>query len=260
MKKQKNDQAGGCGCGQSNYSEQQGGAYKELPPEALDKAKIWRDEVKAVQNELGITYKQALQEASKRRKENDDQYKTMEQRYVEHLDSIRQSDKKYHPYGSKNKRPLSFEAAQRLLLQYYKERADQYKKGPLTAMKKKISSCHADPKRTLIACPPGIKSKKDALEKAPECVGSWKYRPGKHAKGATGPGYYDIEGLDNLCGPEKAQMRKESKLYNMKKPKTSTQKGGSGDFMTNPFTGRPIKIGGETHKKVIEKTSKLKNL
>src|SRR6185312_8356634 len=111
--------------------------------------------------------------------------------------------------------------------------------------------------RTLTACPSGVRSKKDALSKAPECVGSWKYRPGKNAKGPTGPGYYDINGLDNLCGPENAQARKESQLYNMnfmhkKKKQTKTQKGGSGDLITSPLTGRQIKRGGETHKKLIE--------
>jgi len=259
IKSLENEQMGGsCGCGSKSQASlgpiQMGGDYKNLPTSALDKAAIWREEVKKVQTQYGIkSYKEAMKKASDLRKEKDDQYKTMRQRYVEHLDSIRQDKTAaYSPYGSKNKRPLSLEAAQRILLQYYRQRADQYEKGPLTAMRKKISSCHKNPKRTLTPCPPGVKSKQQALQISPECVGSWKYRPGKNAKGPTGPGYYDMDGLDNLCGPENAQARKESQLYNMHfMHKKSKQKGGGNDYIKNPLTGRDIKRGGETHKKLI---------
>ena len=255
--RQRQEQQGGCGCagGAKTSNEQTGGDYKKFPASALQKANAWRDEVNAVRAELGISYKDALKVASERRKQNNNNYKTTDQKYVERLDTIRKSNQPYSPYGSKNKRPLSLEAAQRILLQYYRQRADQYAKGPLTAMRKKISSCHKDPKKTLQPCPTNIKSKDQAEKLSPQCADSWKYRPGKNAKGHTGPGYYDMNGLDNLCGNKNAQAKKESQLYNMKfmHKKKKSQKGGADANQTvvNPLTGRSIKVDGPTHRSLI---------
>ena len=253
-------QSAGCGCSdQSNQKKQSGGAYKQLNQQALSKAAAWRQEVKQIQQSEGVTYREAISIASERRKQDNPNYRTMKQRYVDHLDDIRQEEREYQPYGSKNKRPLSLQAAQRILLQYYRNRAEQYQRGPLSAMRKNISSCHKEPNRTLKTCPPNIKSRQQAQITAPECSDSWKYRPGKYAKGATGPGYYDMDGLNNLCGPKNAQARKDSDLYNMKfmhkKKKQSTQKGGNSnnqDKIKNPLTGRLIKVGGDLHQQLIE--------
>jgi hypothetical protein len=207
---------------QRRQRQQRGGDYAKLPPSATDKAAVWRAEVRDVQDELGVSYKEAMSIASERRKGADTSYKTMNERYVEHLDDVRQADRHYQPYGRKNKRPLSLEAAQRLLLQYYRQRANQYKNGPLPAMRKNIASCHKDPARTLTPGDPK----------------SWKYRPGKYAKGPTGPGYYDMDGLDNLCGPNNKQARKESELYNMKfMHKKKKQTGGGGKCGTRTQSG-----------------------
>ena len=128
-----------------------GGDYAKFPLSASDKAKIWRQEVNAVKDELGVSYKQALIIASSRRKEKNGEYKTTKEQYVKKLDDKRKNGKIYSPYGKKNKRPLSLDAAQTILLQYYRQRAEKYKNGPLSAIKKDISSCHKDPKKTLKA-------------------------------------------------------------------------------------------------------------
>jgi len=55
------------------------------------------------------------------------------------------------------------------------------------------------------------------------CKNYWKFRPGKNAKGATGPGIYDMDGPSNLCGKENTFARTSSKLYNMKYIHTHTK-------------------------------------
>src|ERR1044071_4847731 len=86
---------GGCMLPQvPTSSRQTGGAYKVLPQKALDKASIWRNEVKQVQQELKISYRDALKEASKRRQAAGD-YKTSRQRYVQRLDATRKTDREY---------------------------------------------------------------------------------------------------------------------------------------------------------------------
>ena len=255
------NQSAGCGCGPQK--EQSGGAYKQFNQQALSKADAWRQEVKQIQQSEGISYKEAISLASARRKQNNPNYRTTKQKYVENLDNIRQQDRDYQPYGRKNKRPLSLQAAQRILLQYYRNRSDQYQRGPLAAMRKNISSCHKEPNKTLKACPENVRSGQQAKTNSPECQKNWKYRPGKYAKGATGPGYYDMDGLNNLCGPQNAQARKQSPLYNMKfmqtKKKQAIQKGGNADNfesdqnkIKNPITGRWIKVGGNIHQQLIE--------
>jgi hypothetical protein len=226
---------------------QMGGDYKMLPPSALSKAADWRKEVLDVQNELGISYKEALSIASQRRREENDAYQTTHQRYVKKLDDLRERDRAYRPYGRKNKRPLSLQAAQRILLQYYRQR------GTPQGLRKDIASCHGNPKRTLNTCPPGIHSRKAARDANNSCEKSWKYRPGKYAVSPTGPGYYDIDGLDNLCGKEKAQMREKSKLYNTKfrgefgLARTAQ----SNDQVINPRTGKKIKKGGQVYNNLV---------
>jgi hypothetical protein len=238
---------------------QSGGDYKEFPEEALDKASKWRAEVKSVQVERGISYREAMKIASQLRHDADPQYKTLKQRYVENLDDQRKSDRDYHPYGSKSKNPVSLAAAQQILLDYYRQRADQFPAGPLAAMKNDIMDCQSNPKRTLTPCPAGIRTREEALAKFPKCADSWKYRPGQNAKGITGPGYYDMDGVDNLCGPQKAEARKQSPLFNLTEmpEKTSKQTGGNckrqmgSVSVTSPITGRQVKVGGEAYKKLV---------
>jgi len=125
------------------------------------------------------------------------------------------------PYGHKNKRPVTMEAAKQILLKYYRDRATNFKKGPLSAMKRDISMCK-DKAHTLTPCTHYTKTVgsdgKEHVEWFPEdCRDSWKYRPGKFTDGRTGPGVYDIDGLDNLCKKQGREgMKKTSKLYNMK--------------------------------------------
>ena len=135
--KRMTEQMGGCGCGKpKRMTEQMGGDYKHLPDSAKYKAKKWIEEVKMVQDETELTFKEALKEASKRRLQENQQYETSEQRYVRHLNDIRKSEKAYSPHGSKHKRPLSLETAQKLLSDYHMQRNDQYSKGLLKAIRK----------------------------------------------------------------------------------------------------------------------------
>uniref|UniRef100_A0A6C0BJU2 Uncharacterized protein n=1 Tax=viral metagenome TaxID=1070528 RepID=A0A6C0BJU2_9ZZZZ len=197
-------QKGGCGC-------QTGGAFT---PVAQAKAAVWRSEVKAVKDETGVSYKEALTIASARRKAAPG-YQSVKEKYVAKLDARRKDPTKaYKPSGKKNKRPVTFEAAENILLRYYRDRAAQYKRGPLAALRKNIASCpKKHPEKVLTACKSGPKGVPIVT---PECAKSWKFRPGKSAKFATGPVAYKIRGLNDLCGEENKPARKGSKLYNMK--------------------------------------------
>lgn len=201
--------------------KQDGGRWKNPTPkhtisqDARQGSKAWIYEVKAIQMEQGLTYKEALQAASQRRKDTRPYYRTVEERYMDKLKETRDQSKDYKDYhfnGKKNKRPVTMSAAEQILLQHYRDRSSQYQ-NPLTALKKNISSCHKDPKRTLNACQATPKGVPIVTS---ECANSWKFRPGKYAKNATGPTYYDIHGLNDLCGPENKEARQKSKLYNMK--------------------------------------------
>lgn len=192
-------------CGKS----QCGGRLTEA---AKSGARRWVAEVKAVQAERGLSYKEALKVASERRKMENPAYMTTKDKYLEKLNQARKSGAAYRPSGKKNKRPVTFDAAQRILLQYYRDRSGQFVKSPLTAMRKNIGSCHKDPRKTLVACESG---RSGLPVVTPECANSWKFRPGKNAVSASGPGQYDIKGLSNLCGKANKAARASSKLYNM---------------------------------------------
>jgi hypothetical protein len=183
-----------------------------LSQEAKQGSQAWIHEVKAIQLAQGVTYKEALYLASARRKDNIPFYRTMNERYLDRLDQTRKTKKPYRYSGNKNKRPVTMNVAEKITARYYRDRADQYR-DPLAAMKKNITSCHKNPKRTLIAC------QADGIGRpivTQECANSWKYRPGKYSKSPTGPGYYDIHGLTDLCGPQNQEKLKQSKLYNRK--------------------------------------------
>jgi hypothetical protein len=221
-------QYGGCGsCSQigggcsscSNALPQSGGGGKILPLLAKTKAQIWIEEVKNVQKELDITYREALSIASHRRKSENDRYITMDDRYVYGLNQKRKNklESSYKPYGSKNKHPVTFESAQKILLEYYRGKEG----ATITGLKKKISSCKKSSK-TLFPCPDTITSRAQAIRENHLCADSWKYRPGKNAKN-TGPGIYDMDGVDNLCGDKHKQAREESRLYNLKSLKKGSK-------------------------------------
>lgn len=261
---------GGCGCaapqvGGAQVAErrrrQQVGGNFSAPTETqqagLDKAAAWRAEVKALREaNPGMSYKEALHEASLRRQEGSE-YKTVKTRYVQALDKAREerkSDREYKPSGKKNKRPLTMEAAQRILLKYYRDRADQFEQ-PLSALKKKIASCTRS-EAVLKACPTGTRSRASA--KQADCDKAWKYRTSKLAdasKRKSGPARYSIDGLDNLCGDEKKDARKASKLYNLKSlakrvvPKVTTKT--EENSVLIPGTNRRILKGGKRHLQLI---------
>jgi hypothetical protein len=130
-----------------------------------------------------------------------------------------------HPYGSKNHTPVTLKAAQQILLQYYRDRRAQFKGKPLTAMRRDIANCR-DTAHTLTPCTNYTKTQvgttasgkpKYKVEWFPkECRKSWKYRPGANAKGPTGPGVYDMDGLDNLCKKKgRDGLKQKSALYTM---------------------------------------------
>jgi len=227
-----------------------GGAKGVFPSQASDKASAWRAEVKAVQEELGISYKEAMTIASKRRKRDQPSYTTMDERYRKKLQTQRKDPAKpYSPYGSKNKRPLSLAAAQTILLKYYADRKHLYK-DPLTAMKTDITHCS---KKLLTPCPPHIKTLTQAKAEYPQCADSWKYRPGKNAKSRTGPAYYDMDGLDNLCGEHNASTLAKSRLHKRKHMPIPSGPRPKVPQVMNPQTGRMINIGGPKHKELVSK-------
>jgi len=181
--------------------------YTPDPNPIISKTSNWIREVKSIQKELGISYKEALKEASRRRKQGDSTYKTSAQRYRENLDSRRQSDRGYRAYGKKNKRPVSLATARKLLVDYYRQKSN----GTIRGLRKDISSKHKSAKRTL---KPGARD-------------SWKYRPGTNSKSVSGPGYYDMEGLDD--GRKGSSLYKKKSLIKRKytkKDKTKNQYGG----------------------------------
>ena len=250
------DQNGGCG----GYEEQDGGCggYREMHGGAqltrevlMDKSQKWRDEVMAIFNQhkgevVGTkkdkktpklySLRDALVEASAKRKNDPEHpgYLSAKTRYVSGLvEKHKTADRPYQAYGKKNKRPLTQEAAERVLLQYYRDRANQFKGSPLTAMKKKITSCKAE-KKMLTPCavdPANLdKRKRPKMIVTDECKKSWMYRPGEHATGRTGPAIYSMRGVDGFCinDPKNkknktaeqkridAEAVAKSRLYNMK--------------------------------------------
>jgi hypothetical protein len=225
-------QTGGCGESPMQYggclgyhkraTRQCGGGAKVLNPGAA----AWHAEVKAlvdasidpITKKPTLSYKIAMQQASAARKAANPGYKTTKEKYVPPAKT----------YGHKNKRPVTFSAAERILNQYAID-----KQMSLRALRKNIGSCpKKHPERILLPCPDKVlktvtdsKGRKHRIivpdvEKLPACAESYKFRPGKNAKGPTGPGIYKIKGLNDLCGPANAAARKKSKLYNKKFIKT----------------------------------------
>lgn len=197
---------GGCG----GYME--GGAFSE---EAKIKSRAWLEEVKAVKAEHpenDFTYKDAMIEASRRRREANPDYVTSKSKYEAGLkNKSKSADYTYKPREHKNRHPLTMDAAERVLLQYYRDRANNYK-NPMSAMRRKMSGCRAEGnKKLLYACESNELGDPIVTEK---CKNSYRYRAtdAKH----SGPGAYSIDGLDNLCAKtDKSWARhNKSKLYN----------------------------------------------
>jgi hypothetical protein len=235
-------QYGGCGC------SQEGGAFT---PAARDKAKAWIAEVKKVQAETGSSYKDAMVEASRRR-QSDPSYIPNRSAYI----YKRTSTKTYKPYGKKNKRPLTEEAAKRVLVNYYRTRAQQGKiANPLRGIRKDISSCTKKPNRILTPCKTIKRVGNKTVYDPPECKNSWKYRPGSHVtnkKGITGPGLYDMRGVDYFCKDQpNYATRKTTKPYNMRSIHKVVSKAKGVTKVGNPAYEEFInKLGRKSYRKI----------
>lgn len=219
------------GCGEIMPTQMGGDKFKKFDPnvdkemtEAQKKSLAWRMEVAAVREELQqqnpkVSFKTAMVEAARRRKEKLG-YQTTKDRYIQRLKekSKQGQDYEYTPHkpptGHKyvrSHRPVTFSAAQEILKNYYRDNADKFKRGPLAALRNDISRCRGT-NWTLNACPDNVRTRAEA--KAAGCDKSWKYRP--TGKFPSGPGKYDIAGLDNLCLETDIEKRRASPVYNVK--------------------------------------------
>ena len=135
---------------------------KQLPWEAEattgeSKRQAWINEVSQIQANMGLTWRESLQEASRRRKESIDGYKTVKQRVTESYtgrsaddvdcdecpgkyskEVARSQDGEiiYRPNAHKSqRRHLSAEAAKNILRKYYRDRAEPTKLGMKRATK-----------------------------------------------------------------------------------------------------------------------------
>ena len=192
--------------------EMEGGMRKPLSAEALAKAKAWREEVKAIMDSRKISFKEALIVASELRKKTPG-YKTVHQKYLERLAAKRDPKKTYKPVGHKLKKPLTLTTAQKVLLDYYRQRAlNGSIKKPLTALRRNIGSCRKDPKKILTPCEADAKNRPIVTA---ECKESYMFRPGQGKK--SGPSLYKMKGLTGLCGKANLVARKATPAYQRKR-------------------------------------------
>lgn len=208
-------QYGGCGEKLMQYGGKFGkGQENEKAKEWIREVRDIRDKYNAEHPDDPMTYKNALVQASAERKAKDKNYKTTKDKYAEK-----------HPndaYGKKNKRPLTLKAAERVLLQYYRDRAEegQFVGNPIDAMRKDIAKC-VNKDKILKPCSTDKEGKmiidKNGVPLPYGCAKNWKYRYNKgRARPGTGPGYYDMEGVDNFCDSNEGSKTpvSESRLYN----------------------------------------------
>tara|TARA_Y100000310_G_scaffold330309_1_gene401718 strand:+ start:342 stop:743 length:402 start_codon:yes stop_codon:yes gene_type:complete len=110
-----------------------------------------------------------------------------------------------------SRRPVSLHTARDILRQYYLNKNKRNKKKAQRGLRKDIAS--------------KVKSKRTLRSKSKR---SYLYRPRKGVKGPTGPGLYDMAGLDN-----KHRQFKKKRSYRKYKPyskKTTVKK-----FLKNIF-------------------------
>lgn len=178
--KRRQRQEGGCGGFQS------GGGKKLTPVELVAASADWRAKVMKL-------YKEHKGEVVGKKKDGSDKHYTIRDAMKALSTGI--SKKKYLakrkpgyvPRDKKNKRPVTMDAAKAILLKYYRDRAANFKDGPLRAMRSKLGRCHTKGKHVLTACEAGVKGKPIVT---PACAGSWKYRP--TAAKRSGPGVYAL--------------------------------------------------------------------
>jgi hypothetical protein len=155
----------------SRRRTQRGGASSSA--QLLAQTAKWRSEV-AAQRAKGLSFRDALSAASSARKRANPSYKT-----------TKEASKVKHPYGHKNKNPVSLASAQKILLNYYRTKKD----GSIRGLRKAIGSCKSD-KKVL----------------TPGAPNSYLYR-------RNGPRDYDMMGLTNFCGKAYKTERKSLPIY-----------------------------------------------
>lgn len=159
---------------------------KRLPWEAEadtgeNKRAAWIEEVKGVMQDTGMNWRDSLKEASKRRKQNNAEYKTVVERvkgsyigrtaqnvncspgkkcpgrYTKPVVLTSQGDVTYRPNAHNVSRAhLSTNAAASILRDYYKERSGSYKnglRGATKAMRQDISKRKLKGNKTQSPCP-----------------------------------------------------------------------------------------------------------
>jgi hypothetical protein len=193
-----------------------------------DKRAAWIEEVRNVMAETGLNWREALKEASQRRKKNVPQYQTVVERvkdsytgrnasavnctegkicpgrYTKDIARDDQGEVKYRPNAHNVSRVhLTTKAATKILRDYYRQRANEYKNGmagATKAMRQDISKLNTS--RVLQSpCPTklinvtrkdGKVYQRNIVDKThPDyaaCRSNWLYR--------DSPGKFDMKGID----------------------------------------------------------------
>lgn len=205
---------GGAGDGYAWHREN---AINNLQGAGEAKRNEWLNEVRDVKTETGMDWKDALQEASRRRKQQDTNYQTWKQRVVGGYTGRQAQDvncaegKKcpgrytkaasttYRP-GAHYKRPLSQQAAISQLRKHYREiglsGGPEGLKKATKAMRQDISKKRAGkplqpcPTRLITVTPKnGAPYQRRVVQKTAECADNWLYR-------GSGVRYHDMVGVD----------------------------------------------------------------
>jgi len=219
---------------------------KQLPWEAVpatgeNKRQAWLNEVSQVQGLRGISWREALQEASRQRKQNIGGYKTVVERTTESYtgrtaDTVAcvecpgKYDKEvarspdgtivYRPNAHKSqRRHLSAEAAKNILRKYYRDRADQTKHGlkrATTKMRLDISKTNTT-RALQTPCPTrlitvnkadGTTYRRKVVDRShtgfEDCRSNWLYR--------DSPSKFDMQTIDHGEG-KKSPAYGKRRLY-----------------------------------------------
>jgi hypothetical protein len=196
------------------------GANHALPPTAMGKAAVWRGKVMALyaqkkgtmKNGKPYTYKDALIElgSGKTKVARTQALDAARDKYWMKKHGTPAPVIEHKSYRPKNKKPLTLDAARRVLVNWYRARARAgLLEKPMRGLRNDISRCSKNPKRTLVPCPVDANGKMIVNR---ECQDNWHYRPRRDAGNKmmtyrTGPGMYDMDGLDNFCGAQKTAGR-----------------------------------------------------
>lgn len=180
----------------------------------LEKRDAWIAEVKAVQRETGMSYSDALHEASVRRQNRDPSYRTHKQRVMANYKPRsrsavlaecarngsracpgaydRPATSSYRP-GRRNKRLMTEKAAVAALRKHYREmgRASGNMKSATRSMRADISRKRG---RVLTPCPTQLDSRgRRVAVRTDECADSYLFR-------GEGARRYDMAGVDDGIG------------------------------------------------------------